>query len=134
MRVADPGHREAWYGGDVTQDEMDARERAMRARLADSIAAGIVVPVRASSVEAASGVPDASLDAVYLDGDHAYEAVAADLAAWWPKLVPGGLMAGDDYMLGGWWGDGVVRAFDGFAERTGCEVALRLGTQVALRR
>ena len=53
--------------------------------------------MRAFSVEAAKRFTDESLDFVYLDADHSYEAVRDDIAAWWPKLKPGGLFAGDDY-------------------------------------
>ncbi len=49
------------------------------------------------SLDAAATFADESLDFIYLDADHSYEAVRADLAAWYPKLKPGGLIAGDDY-------------------------------------
>lgn len=49
------------------------------------------------SVEAAKAVPDGSLDFVFIDGDHTYEAVCDDLRAWTPKLKPGGLLCGHDY-------------------------------------
>ena len=31
------------------------------------------------------------------DALHTYEAVLADLRAWWPRLRRGGLLSGDDY-------------------------------------
>lgn len=43
----------------------------------------------------------ASLDFVYLDGDHRREAVAADLVQWWSLLQPGGLMSGHDIVCPG---------------------------------
>ena len=50
------------------------------------------------SVEAAKLVPDHSLDLVFIDGDHAYEPVRADLAAWWPKLETRySVICGHDY-------------------------------------
>jgi len=42
-------------------------------------------------------IPDESLDAVFLDGDHSYNAVIQDLPFWWKKLRRGGLLLGDDY-------------------------------------
>eukprot|EP00662_Eupelagonemidae_sp_cell21_P002887 gene2887-8198_t len=37
-----------------------------------------------------------SVDAVLVDGDHAFAAVLRDIEAWWPKLAPDGLMLGHD--------------------------------------
>ena len=36
---------------------------------------------------------------MFIDGDHRAEAVRRDLAAWYPLLVPNGLMMGDDFHL-----------------------------------
>lgn len=59
--------------------------------------ADFVRPLRASSVTASQSFEDASLDLVLLDAGHTFEDVSADIAAWSPKLKPGGVMAGDDY-------------------------------------
>jgi Methyltransferase domain len=53
--------------------------------------------IRDLSTAAAARFADETLDFVYLDADHSYESVKADLDAWYPKLKPGGLFAGDDY-------------------------------------
>lgn len=45
---------------------------------------------------------DNSLDYVYIDGNHDYDHVKQDLELWWPKLKPGGLMAGHDYLMVNW--------------------------------
>jgi hypothetical protein len=42
-------------------------------------------------------IPDGSLDAIFIDGDHSYEAVTQDLKFWWKKLRVGGWLLGDDY-------------------------------------
>lgn len=75
------------------------------------------IPMRMLSADAARIIRDDSLVFVYLDADHSYEGVAADLAAWWPKLKRGGLMAGHDYLDGVHGGVtyGVERAVDDFA-------------------
>lgn len=38
-----------------------------------------------------------SADFVFIDACHAEEAVYADIAAWWPVVKPGGVLAGHDY-------------------------------------
>jgi len=58
-----------------------------------------ITPVRSLSVEAASQYADESLDLVFLDADHTYESVLADLQAWYPKVKPGGLIAGHDFVF-----------------------------------
>lgn len=52
--------------------------------------------VNLSSVEAAEKHTE-PLDLVYIDGDHAYAGVKADILAWEPHLKVGGIMAFDDY-------------------------------------
>lgn len=59
------------------------------------------------------------VDFVFLDANHSYECVKADLADWWPIVKPGGLLCGDDYgermekhEFAGW---GVKKAVDEFA-------------------
>jgi hypothetical protein len=37
------------------------------------------------------------LDFVFIDGDHSYAGVMADLQAWWPKVKRGGWIGGHDY-------------------------------------
>ena len=54
--------------------------------------------IRKTSVEAASDIPDGSLDFVYIDGNHRFEYLVADLAAWTPKVRPGGIVSGHDWI------------------------------------
>jgi hypothetical protein len=42
-------------------------------------------------------IADESLDAVFLDADHSYEAVSKDLPFWFKKVRKGGYLLGDDY-------------------------------------
>jgi predicted O-methyltransferase YrrM len=53
--------------------------------------------LRTASTRAALNFADDSLDFVYLDANHSYEAVRDDLSAWYPKVRRGGILAGDDY-------------------------------------
>lgn len=59
----------------------------------------LVALLRGDSVACSAFVPDASLDFVFIDADHSYEAVKADIATWKPKLKPTGHMGGHDYFL-----------------------------------
>lgn len=49
------------------------------------------------STEVAKTIPDGSLDFVFIDGNHAYEYVVADIAAWAPKIRKGGIIYGHDF-------------------------------------
>jgi SAM-dependent methyltransferase len=57
-----------------------------------------------------SQIKDGELDAVFVDGDHSYAAVRADLEFWWKKVRVGGQLLGDDY-----WMPDVARAVNDFA-------------------
>jgi len=57
--------------------------------------------IEASSVVAAEQFPVESIGVVWLDGDHDHTAVRADLAAWQPKVRPGGIIGGDDWAFPG---------------------------------
>lgn len=52
------------------------------------------------SVKTASQFDDNTIDVVWLDADHSYDAVKADIRAWWPKVREGGLIGGDDWAYG----------------------------------
>lgn len=55
--------------------------------------------IAAAKAEGCKGhwVPDESLDFVFIDAIHTYEHVKRDVAAWMPKLKPGGVLGGHDY-------------------------------------
>jgi predicted O-methyltransferase YrrM len=61
----------------------------------------IIKPIQEFSVPAARHFEDASLDFLMIDGDHTYEGVRGDIDAYLPKMRPGSIMAGDDYLWPG---------------------------------
>lgn len=117
-----PNHPSRCWGSNssATQADLDQVYEGVRATFAEGIRSGRVVLHRLPSIDAVAEIPDASLDFVYLDGDHRYEAVLRDLNAWWPKLKPSGTLIGDDFDLPkSLWGDGVTQAAREFAAQRG---------------
>jgi len=55
---------------------------------------------RMTGSEAATRIEDESLDFAYLDARHDRASVEQDLLEWWPKIRPGGMLAGHDYLDG----------------------------------
>lgn len=52
------------------------------------------------SLQATGWFNDGSLDGVFIDAAHEYEAVRQDILAWRPKVRPGGILAGHDFAAG----------------------------------
>jgi predicted O-methyltransferase YrrM len=73
-----------------------------------------ITTIRGSSQEVHTQFEDNSLDFVFIDGNHSYEAVKKDIESWYPKIKSGGIISGHDYTLE--FGDayGVVKAVDEF--------------------
>lgn len=76
----------------------------------------------ADSVRFAESMPLDSVDFVFIDAEHTFESVARDLAAWWPRVRAGGLMAGHDYTD---WFPGLRGAVDEFVRRHDLAKAFR---------
>jgi len=72
--------------------------------------------MREPSPAAADHFASRSLDFVYIDGRHDRDSVAADIAAWWPRVRCGGVLAGHDYNRGV--KRAVLAAFDAADVRT----------------
>lgn len=56
-----------------------------------------VVILKRFSEDAANGFADQSLDWVYIDANHCYKSVMADIKAWWSKVKVGGIISGHDF-------------------------------------
>ena len=102
----------------------DGMERT-RAAVREELGAGRVKIHKGLSWDVLETLDDASLDWVYLDAAHTYDAVARDLAAAEPKLKADGLICGHDYTrwassgVNRW---GVVEAVNEFCVRRGWEM------------
>lgn len=98
----------AYDPDDWTSDVMGICGDAVYAMVFEAVG-GRAEIIRKPSVEAAAMFGDKSFDFVFIDGDHRYEAVAADIAAWRTKVRRGGMLCGHDYCER--W-PGVVRAVE----------------------
>jgi hypothetical protein len=112
----EPSYQGAWYGGSKSnQIEMDRIFESVRSRFAREAEKGQVNIHRAPSQLAAQQFQDGYFDWVYIDGNHQYEFVTADLESFVAKVRPGGLVCGDDYdRPTSWHNNGVTRAVDQF--------------------
>jgi len=84
-----------------------------------------------TSVEASEKFPDEYFDFVYIDGDHSFIGVCADLAAWQNKVKKGGFIAGHDYDKDPTFC--VNRAVDGFAASKNVAV-IKMHTEFVIKR
>jgi predicted O-methyltransferase YrrM len=57
-----------------------------------------IVWLQGLSDKVAEKIPDESLDFAYVDGGHKEPIVLKDLKVYYPKIKPGGLICGHDYM------------------------------------
>lgn len=69
-----------------------------------------ITKIKNFSVPAADEFEDESLDFVYIDALHTYDAVKADIAAWLPKVKKGGFIGGHD--AAGRWGKRIRPAIE----------------------
>ena len=84
--------------------------------------------LRMTSEEAALTIQDQQLDFAYLDARHDYGSVKQDIGLWYPKVKPGGIIAGHDY-INRQIGDtiyGVKPAVDEFAAQNGLDVKVTI--------
>lgn len=131
-----PEFDRSWFGGSVAKsaEDMDLIYEGVERRFASEIASNRIQIHRSQSVEAAGDFAPGQFDWVYIDGNHEYEYVLADLRAYTPLVRPGGYVVGDDYGSAGWWKGGVTKAVDEWVARGECELLAVLADQFLLRR
>lgn len=116
---ASPWTESGDYHARMTQAEHDAAFAKATGRLEQFGDRALLI--RAPSVEAAELFADKSQDFVFIDGDHSYEGVCADIEAWAPKVRDGGWLCGHDYRNTHIPFPGVERAVDEWACGRGVE-------------
>lgn len=90
-----PDLRDTSYFKDLKEPPFDIFKRNVKP------VEGYIVPLRMTSIRGAATFYDETVSFLMLDGDHSYEAVKADIAAWLPKMKKGGVISGDDYLWPG---------------------------------
>ncbi len=73
-----------------------------------------IIVMITDSFSASKSFADESLDFCFIDGDHSYNSVFSDLSFWWPKIKPGGVLAGHDYRQAAPWLIWVTKAVHDF--------------------
>ncbi len=95
--LVDPWVQQAVYRDDanVANAEQDARMRETIQAVAKFAPKPVIL--RNYSFDAVKSFDDCALDYVYVDAVHDYDGALNDMIDWWPKVRPGGVMAGHDY-------------------------------------
>lgn len=98
-----------WQVGPTEVDAQTFADNVVAAGVSD-----VIGMIQATTVDAAAQWAG-RIDYLYIDADHTREGCALDLEQWWPFLVVGGLIAGDDYDdVSGDPRRGVTAAWDAF--------------------
>ena len=127
----DERYSQSLYGGlSGGQAEMDARYQNVVSRFEAESASGVVSVVRGTAETLLERLQEyqVALDWIYIDGDHSYDAVKADLKVAMQVVRSGGVICGDDMQTSQWWGDGVSRAVREFCDDNGKELKV-IGNQ-----
>lgn len=82
------------FPADNAGDRLDHFFKAMR----EYSLLGHLAIMKGESVSVSYQVAADSLDFVFIDGDHAFESVRADIEAWRPKVKHGGWLGGHDFI------------------------------------
>lgn len=134
--MPDPNHAHTRYGGSIAKSatDMDNVYEFVRTRFRKDIARSRVTVCRGDLAMLVRQSPTLVLDWIYIDGDHNYPAVAADLANAVRLVRPGGYIMGDDYIDDGWWEDAVIRGVDKVIARGHAKLRLVERSQYLLER
>ena len=91
-----PDYTWEWYGGTIARSQQDMDNIFNLVWHKFSRDPKIEIH-RLLAADASSLFEDEYFDWVYIDGDHLYEFVLADLNNYFPKVKTGGLIIGDDF-------------------------------------
>jgi predicted O-methyltransferase YrrM len=86
-----------WDGSDWNKDRQDLMKKAAQEKMLAH--KDKVEFLHVSSEEFVKTIEDESLDFVFIDGDHSYEAALKDFQNYYPKVKKGGVFGGHDIQL-----------------------------------
>ena len=86
-----------WDGSDWNQDRQNLMKKTAQEKMIPYKSK--VEFLHISSQEFVRTIEDESLDFVFIDGDHSYEAALKDFENYYPKIKNGGIFAGHDIQL-----------------------------------
>lgn len=127
------GEDSAWYNRHFRRLGADSTLEIFRANFAELDLSARAEPVVSDSIAAARAMASrhGSIDLIFIDGDHSYEACRADIHAWAPFVRRGGVMAFHDF---GSRAEGVTRAiFEEIRAGRFAEIIGVAGTIIAFR-
>lgn len=135
INLSSKDYAQTWYHENSSFDMQKIYEAVCK-RFSSEIALGNLKLLRERSIDGLESLDRDSLDWAYIDGDHHYEAVAADLQACFRVVKVGGIIACDDHALGSWWEDGIVRAVNQFLGKysDSAMIVYAKGTQVLIKK
>ena len=102
------GHDSPLFGDRGEQEELDRLYSNVYNRYKQN---ENVMVIRDSSTKK---ILDEHLDWIYLDGDHSYDGTYNALVDGYRCIKYGGVIAGDDYHINGWWKRQVISAVNDF--------------------
>lgn len=86
-----------WDGSDWNQDRQDLMKKAAQEKMLAH--KDKVEFLHVSSEEFVKTIEDESLDFIFIDGDHSFEAALKDFQNYYPKVKKGGIFGGHDIQL-----------------------------------
>lgn len=97
----------------------------VKQRFQSEINSGNIEINRGLSTEVVDQFPNAYFDWIYIDTAHSYSVTKAELESYLPKMKPGGIIAGHDFIVGEIdvpWKYGVIEAVYEFCSSHGWEI------------
>ena len=98
----------------IPQSSLNGHRKKMEVLLQGNVKVEIII---APSIDAAVKLQDVQFDFVYIDGNHSHPFVDCDIAAWYPLVKSGGVIAGHDFNM-----DDVHEAVTQFAQHEGLDI------------